>query len=301
MPVRAILLALAAIMVAGIVYFYAQRLLTPTAAATPTQAVAGVVVLVAGRALAAGVPIGAADVVWRSWPTDGVDASYLRKGASGSNIAGQIPRVAYAAGQPLSRDTLARQGDAGALAVVIAPGMRAVSLAVNAASGVSGLIMPGDRVDVVLTHSLPRAPDATFERRAAVTLVRDRRVLAVEQRLGQKSDAAATPDVAANPIEPRTASLEVSPREAEKLALAAELGKLTLVLRPLQQDSGSTDGGRTAPTRDSDLDPLFAAIPRSQVAIPAPAAGPAMSRPAGPRRSVPTIYRGSQADTGAAQ
>jgi pilus assembly protein CpaB len=171
--------------------------------------------------------------------------------------------------------------------------MRAVSLAVNAASGVSGLIMPGDRVDIVLTHSVPRGPDATFDHHAAITLVRDRRVLAIEQRLGGKTDATATMGVAANPIEPRTASIEVEPREAEMLALGSELGKLSLVLRPLQRDI-HVDGRRPAPTRDTDLDPLFA-TGGSRRTVPFAAV------PVAPKavRSGPTIFRGSQADTGA--
>lgn len=292
MPLRALFLALAALAVAALVYVGGQRLLAAPAAAPPPR-VAGIEVLVAARALPAGAPIAPADVSWRDWPAAGVDPSYLRRGDAAANVAGKVSRVAYAAGQPLSRDTFARQGEAGTLALVMAPGMRAVSLAVNAASAVSGLIMPGDRVDVVLIHSLPRAPDATFDHHAAITLVRNRRVLAIEQKLGSKTDNTATMGVAANPIEPRTASLEVEPREAEMLALAGELGKLSLVLRPLQRD-GAADGGRVTPTRDFDLDPLFAGGPSSHPAAPFAAMPAAVAA----TRSGPKIFRGSQADTG---
>ena len=295
MPLRALLLAIAAVAVAALVYFGGQKLLASPAAAPPPP-FHGVEVLVATRALAAGVPIAPTDVGWRAWPAGSVDPAYLRRGDKAAGVAGQVSRVAYAPGQPLSRDTLARQGEAGTLALVMAPGMRAVSLAVNAASAVSGLIMPGDRVDIVLTHSLPRAPDATFDHHAAITLVRDRRVLAIEQRLGSKTtDATATMGVAANPIEPRTASIEVEPREAEMLALGSDLGKLSLVLRPLQRDRGVANGGRAIPTRDIDLDPLFAAGPPSHAAAPF-AVMPATTAPA---RAGPKIFRGSQADSGA--
>jgi pilus assembly protein CpaB len=293
-PLRALLLAVAAVAIAALVYLGGQKLLASPAVAPPPP-VAGVEVLVAVRPLAAGMPIAPGDIGWRAWPAGSVDPSYLRRGDKAADVAGKVARIAYAPGQPLSRDTLARQGEAGTLALAMAPGMRAVSLAVNAASAVSGLIMPGDRVDIVLSHSLPRAADATFDHHAAITLVRDRRVLAIEQRLGSKTDATATVGVAANPIEPRTASIEVEPREAEMLALASDLGKLSLVLRPLQRERDGGERARATPTRDTDLDPLFAGGPPSHVATPF-AVIPAATRPA---RSGPTIFRGSQADTGA--
>lgn len=293
MPLRALFLALAAVAVAALVYLGGRKLLAAPVAAPPPR-IADIEVLVAAHALPAGVVLAPADVSWRAWPAGGADPSYLRKGDKAANVAGRVSRIAYAAGQPLSRDTLARQGEAGTLALVMAPGMRAVSLAVNAASAVSGLIMPGDRVDIVLTHSVPRAADATFDHHAAITLVRDRRVLAIEQKLGAKTDSTATMGAAANPIEPRTASIEVGPGEAEMLALGSELGKLSLVLRPLQRDGNAAGGVRSTPTRDTDLDPSFAAAATSHTAAPFAVMPAADAR----RRSGPTIFRGSQAETG---
>ncbi len=295
MPVRALLLAVAALVVAGLVYVGGQKLLAAQPAAAATSGPPAVKVLVAVHSITAGVPIAEADVAWRAWPAASLDASYVRDGETIGNAAGRIARVSYAPGQPLSRDTLVRQGEAGALALVIAPGMRAVSLTVNAASGVSGLIMPGDHVDVVLTHSVPRRPDATFEHHAAVTLIRDRRVLAIEQKLGVKNDAITAVGVAANPIEPRTASLEVAPREAEMLDLGAEMGKLSLVLRPFQRDRGTAPAA-SPPTRDVDLDTLFAGGAPARPTAPPLVAAAAPVRPAGPK-----VFHGSQADAGAAR
>jgi pilus assembly protein CpaB len=124
-------------------------------------------------------------------------------------------------------------GDRGFLAAVLKPGMRAVSVSVTATSGISGFVFPGDRVDLLLTHVVPQAPQqgggpaAVFDRRAAVTMMRGIRVLAIDQKTESKAGEAAVA---------HTATLEVTAKESEIIALAAEMGKLSLSLHRLADD-----------------------------------------------------------------
>jgi Flp pilus assembly protein CpaB len=107
--------------------------------------------------------------------------------------------------------------------------MRAISVAVTDVSGVSGYISPGDRVDVVLTHQIvDNSPDAPLSsRKFSETILLDVRVLAIEQTIDESSG---------KPIIGRTATLELTPKQAESAFLAASMGSLTLALRGRGQD-----------------------------------------------------------------
>jgi pilus assembly protein CpaB len=143
--------------------------------------------------------------------------------------------------------------------------MRAVSVAVDAVSGSAGLIWPGDRVDLILTQALDDPTLTAGRRVAAETVLSDARVIAVDQQLvqGQAPDGAVAP---AN----RTATLEVTPAQAERVLVAGRLGKLSLsvlsadrsvtasavratALPPLAANSKSSskDGGPGAPRQQT--------------------------------------------------
>src|SRR6185369_4907798 len=107
-------------------------------------------------------------------------------------------------------------------------GYRAVSVPVTVTSGISGFVFPGDHVDVLLSHNLPMPVDGGLERRAAVTVLRDIRVLALDQKVDMKPGEAATV--------PRTATIEVTPKQSEIVTVVVEMGKLSLSLRSLQRD-----------------------------------------------------------------
>ena len=275
-PIRTLIFGGLALTMAGATLFVGQGLLQSdrTAAADVTSRH----VLVAVRPLPVGSAIVAGDLAWRAWPNAGLDPAYIISGtATLGSFTGHIVRSAMHAGEPVTLDRVPAAGARGALALVTRPGMRAVSIALTPTTGVSGLIMPGDHVDIVLTYVLPRAADASgADRRAATTILTDLRVLAIDQRL------TATPDDAK---EIHNASLEVSPKQSETLALAADLGKLSLSLRSLQS-AGTADPASGGSTLDYQVGPLL------QRAAP-----PAAPRPAravrSPRAATPiTEFRG---------
>jgi pilus assembly protein CpaB len=104
--------------------------------------------------------------------------------------------------------------------------MRAVSVPVTATSGISGLVFPGDQVDILITHPLPASENdhGGVQHKAAETVLRDVRVIAIDQSLGSKGG---------EPVLAKTATLEVTPKQSEMIAVATEMGKLSLSLRSL--------------------------------------------------------------------
>ena len=146
--------------------------------------------------------------------------------ASRSAYTGAMVRHALVPGALIRSDVVIRPGDHGFLAAVLHPGMRAVSVGVDAVSGTAGLIWPGDRVDLILTQSLDGPGINPGHRVAAETVLADVRVIAIDQRLVQGADATGKA-----PSPARTVTLEVSPEQAERVEVAAHLGPLSLVVR----------------------------------------------------------------------
>ena len=134
-------------------------------------------------------------------------------------------------GEPLTETRVVKPGERGFLAAIVAPGHRAVSVPVNATTGVSGLFFPGDQVDVILTHSVKRGETERF---VSETILRDVRVLAVDQSV-QDIEGEEKKEVA------KTATLEVTPKQAEVIAMLSDLGKLSLSLRSIARPDGEDD------------------------------------------------------------
>lgn len=234
-------------------------------------------VLVARRALPAGAILKADDLRWQAWPGDVASPDYMTPAQTSlAKAAGAVTRAPIAAGEPLTADNLARPGDRGFLAAVLAPGFRAVTLNVSPSTGVAGFVLPGDRVDLVLTRGLD-AGQGNPRRFVSETIARDIRVVGSDQRLnhpGPKDPA----------VMPQTVTLEVTPRQAELLALAGERGRLSLSLRSLAQ---GPEDARPLLTLTDESDLL---APRP----PAPKGARRKVRPDAPRPQV-VVVRGVKA------
>ena len=178
---------------------------------------------------------------WQPWPEENVSDQYLVREMDDDNdeefdaqtkageaeLEGAVIRLGLAEGQPFVPGSYVKPGERGFLAAIVSPGKRAVSIPISAASGGAGLILPGDRVDVILTQKIviEDADGETEKRVASETIVNDIRILAFDQKVsGDPED----PEVA------RTATLEVSPRQAEVINVSQDLGKLALSLRSLE-------------------------------------------------------------------
>ncbi len=200
---------------------------------------------------------------WIAWPSDNLSDAYIMPDrGSIEEFDGAVSRQDISAGEPIIRKRLVKPGEGGFMSAVLNPKMRAVSISVNLTSGNAGFIFPGDRVDLLLTHTVPN--DDGSEGFAAETIIENVRVLAMDQRYNANSNV--TPSTLASPA--RSATLEVSPRHAEMIHVAKELGKLSLSLRSIaevdkEQSKELKLGmkekvilGRTY-TRDSDVSHLL--------------------------------------------
>jgi pilus assembly protein CpaB len=200
-----------------------------TAEPTPVPVEASQYVLVAKTALPAGRFIKPEDLRWQAWPESQMPPTYLLKGKrQPEEFTGSVVRSGIAADEPITDARLVKPGDRGFMAAVLEPGFRAVSVSVTATSGISGFVFPGDRVDLLVTHSIKN--EETDDRKTALaseTVLRDVRVVAIDQRT---DDQNSTPTVA------RTITFEVTPKQAEMVNVARRLGELTLSLRSLSRE-----------------------------------------------------------------
>jgi pilus assembly protein CpaB len=222
--VAALLIAVTTALAARAVFLGGNA--TAQAEAAPVAPV-GPKVLVAQRALPTGTIITADALSFQDWPQALVkDAYYIEGQADMSKLLGTVVRFPITAGQPLTQGALVAPGDRGFLAAALGPGMRAITIPVSDTTGVGGFVFPGDRVDLVLTQSVPNAGDR--ELKASETILRNLRVLATDQ-------ATSTETVEGKSVvkSSRTVTLEVTPRIAEKISVAATVGELSLTLRPL--------------------------------------------------------------------
>lgn len=185
-------------------------------------------VLVADAELPAGTFIKPQHLRWQRWPTNDVPSTYVLKGArSETDMIGAVVRSRITVGEPITDGAVVKPGDRGFLAAVLSPGMRAVSVPINPTSSNSGLIFPGDRVDLILTQSLPSNEGDASLRRVSETVLTDVRIIAMG------TDTRDNPQEGEAHANAKTATLEVTPRQAEEVTLLTELGKLSLSLRSL--------------------------------------------------------------------
>lgn len=194
-------------------------------AAAPT----GPRVLVAKRALTAGTIITADALGFQPWPKELVQDAYFIDGEADMNtLLGTVVRYPITAGEPVTQGSLVAPGDRGFLAAALGAGMRAVTVPVSATTGVAGFIFAGDRVDLVLTQEV--SGDCTdCSLKTAETVLRNLRVLATDQTVEKTTDENGKTVVS----EFRTVTLEVTPKIAEKIAVAQTIGTLSLALRSL--------------------------------------------------------------------
>ena len=149
-------------------------------------------------------------------------------------VTGAAVRIALNAGDPIRQSILVKPGDRDFLRVVLPPGRRAIAIPIATGGSSTGLLTPGDRVDVILTQAFKDAAEPLARRSVSETVVQDLRVLAIDEP-GAKTQGNLGPSV----------TLEVTPQTAEAINVATELGKLSLTLRPAG-DTASTAGGANA-------------------------------------------------------
>jgi pilus assembly protein CpaB len=239
MDVKKLALLVGALVIAVVTAVMAKNMFAGAgaqqAAAAPTVPV-GPKVLVAKKALPVGTIIDADSFSLQPWPKELMQGAYYVEGQPDSTkLAGTVVRYAIAAGQPVTRGSLVGPEDRGFLAAALGPGMRAITVPVNSTSGVAGFVFPGDHVDLMLTQTVSGGGDGP-PLKVSETIIRNVRVLATDQRFTDKdADGKTVVKTFAN------VTLEVTPRIAEKVAVAQSLGSLSLSLRSLSDNSSDLE------------------------------------------------------------
>lgn len=190
---------------------------------------------------------------------------------SPEKLVGRVAVVNIAAREPITEIRLAPEGTAAGLSAVIPEGYRAMTVKVDDAAGISGFIQPGTMVDVVVT--IDPAEGASRQDPVSKIVLQNIKVLASGQNIDKPEN-----EREANSV--KAVTLQVTPEQAEKLALASAEGKLQLVMRnQIDQGDEQTPGVNKRNLLSGD------------VAVPAPEPGslkseqPKESRPV--RRSAP--------------
>ncbi|WP_397475034.1 Flp pilus assembly protein CpaB [Pusillimonas sp.] len=222
-----ILLAAAVLAVGARAAYIARQAPALKTAEAPTD----IRVRVAAADLPAGLLLRDTDLSWKAYPRSGVPIDALQEGSPEAELSGVLVRHALQAGRLISANNIIRPDAPGFLAAALKPGMRAVSVPIDEVSGHAGLILPGDYVDMILTQTL-KHDDDDGRKNAVVseTMVENVRVIAVGTSFQPQHETALTKTRA------RTVTLEVDPRAAEAVTVAAQLGTLSMALRSFAID-----------------------------------------------------------------
>jgi pilus assembly protein CpaB len=244
MDTRKIMLIVGALVIAISAAFGVNQMMrgaaAPQARAAAAPEITGPMILVATRQLPVGTIVGPDSFRFQPWPTELVEKAYFLKDKTDVNtLVGTVVRYPITAGQPLTQGALVHPDDRGFLAAALGAGMRAVTVKVSQEQGVGGFVFPGDRVDVVLAQTIAVEEGSSYPDKqifTAETIVRNVRVLATDQRFDAEDETGKTPVRTFGSV-----TLEATPEIAEKIAVAQDMGKLSLALRPLAESAGDLD------------------------------------------------------------
>jgi len=234
--VRISVLALA-LVAAGAAAFLVRGLVLENdrqSANADAQAIETVGVLVAGRLITPGETVRGGDLRWQAWPVTAVAEGQVTQTAqpnARTDYQGSIARRAFGSGEPIVPGSMVQPGEAGLMAALVSPGMRAMAVSVSDDNSAGGFILPGDRVDIVVTR------EVTQERGSrsfiSETVLFNVRVLAIDQVFSE--------DVSGGSMVGDTITVEVSPSQSETLALAQVVGDVSLALRSFADSATPED------------------------------------------------------------
>jgi pilus assembly protein CpaB len=251
--VAALLLAL---LVRGMI---AKPAAPPAAAVAPAQTMTRV--LTAKVNLAVGDRLSPDNMTWQPWPSDTLNAAYVTDGAaapagdSGAKAAmdkagktindiansggpklqamvGDIVRDPIYAGEPITAAKIVHSGDSSYMAVRLSPGMRAIAVPVSTQTGAGGFIEPGDRIDILVSHTdTAKTSDSSANLMITQTVLSNVKVLAVDQTTDQPKGSNSAPGA-------QTLTLEVPQSDVALLIEAKNIGTLSMALRSYADIAG---------------------------------------------------------------
>ena len=236
----------------------------PPPAPPPPPQIATVEILVARNDIGMGIALSDQDIEWQTWPASiAQNAAFIRKTERPDALTqfkGAIVRVPMTQGEPVRENKLIFGKNSGYMAAILPTGMRAYSTEISPETGAGGFILPNDRVDVILSRRDRDAEKATgVEAHVSETILSDIRVLAVDQLVQEKDGQRV--------VVGKTATLELTQRQAEVLAVARQSGVLSLTLRSIvdanaPKQAVAEDDGRA---RGNRLNTVRFGVPTSTI------------------------------------
>ncbi len=253
--IRSVVLIGIALLIAGVTAMLARNLVSTPPEPGEQQVVVQVVdskmkILVAAINMPVGHFIKREDMVWQSWPDETVHDRYIQQDSEINieSLVGAVSVYPISSGEPILDTRLVKPGNRGFMSAVLPSGMRAISVRITATTGNAGFVFPGDRVDILLTHQIEIENKDRKKARVSETVLRNIRVLAINQSTDNPTH---TPSIG------KTATLEVSPKDAEKISLIKNMGELTLILRSLgkseDENTQQAAADKQTYTWDSDV------------------------------------------------
>jgi pilus assembly protein CpaB len=212
-------------------------------------------VVVAKRNIELGEVITEDSVDSKQWPQHLVLDGFATTEEATANLIGQVARSAFIEGEPINLGRLSNPEDPNFIAANLPSGMRMVTMSSDAVAGLAGFVLPGDRVDIVVTrkHMLEQEEanlTGIREKTVTETLVPNVRVLAVNQRATLQTKSTNDPTQQERDKIPSSVSVEVSLEDAQKIRLAQDMGYVSLALRALSDKDAES---QFAITIDKDL------------------------------------------------
>ncbi|WGS17444.1 MULTISPECIES: Flp pilus assembly protein CpaB [unclassified Bradyrhizobium] len=205
------------------------------ASVAPVVQLPTVEVLVAKSDIGLGQSVKPEDVQWQRWPAETASSGFMRRDTNADamkDVIGSIARAPFIVGEPIREQKLVKANGSGFMAAILPAGMRAISTEITPETGAGGFILPGDRVDVILSKR-EKTPDRVgSDVIVTETLLSNVRVLAIDQAPKEKDGS--------NSLVGKTATLELKPEQAETLARARQSGTLSLALRSIADINDTT-------------------------------------------------------------
>ena len=198
----------------------------PQVIAPPVVQLETTEVLVAKDDVGVGQTLTPQNMSWQTWPAANASSQFIQKKNKPDGInemSGSIVRIAFASGEPIREAKVIKAGTSGYIAAMLPSGMRAIAMEISPEAGAGGFILPNDHVDVILTRIEKLSQEEFF---TAETILADVQVLAIDQTVEEKNGQRV--------IVGKIATLALSPRQTETLALARRMGSLSLALRGLR-------------------------------------------------------------------
>lgn len=195
-------------------------------------------VLVAAKDIGLGDKLVAGTVMWKEWPKDNITNTMITDQSQPDAILEMEKnraRTSIMTGETIVDQKLLKAGDVGFMSTIVRKGMRAISVGISVNSSAGGFILPNDKVDLILTRVLEGKSPTGGKNVLSETVLTNVRVLAINQlyRQDPNGESVAVPDG-------KTATLELTPHQAEIISMVETAGELSLALRSIADSEGKT-------------------------------------------------------------